>query len=218
MADRGDHLAQVVRHGDVDVRAVAAVVDEPARLAVHDRQLGRHVERVVGADLRPEAILERRDQASSAGVVLGVRRGDEHHVEGQANLVAAHLHVAFLEGVEQADLDPLGEIGKLVDGEDPPVGARDEAVVQRQLVGEVAPLGDADRVDLADQVGDRGVRCRQLLAVALVAVHPADRRVVTQLGDEVAGITRHGSERIVVDLAPGDDRQPLVEQVWSGSG
>ena len=34
------------------------------------------------------------------------------------------------------------------------------------LVGEVAALGDLDRVDLADQVGDRDVRRRELLAVA----------------------------------------------------
>ena len=92
---------------------------------------------------------------------------------GQADLVAADLHVALLEHVEQADLDALGEVGQLVDGEDAAVGAGHEAVVQRELVGEVAALGHLDGVDLADEVGDRGVGRGQLLAEAVVAVHPA---------------------------------------------
>ena len=45
----------------------------------------------------------------------------------------------------------------------------------RELVGEVAALGDLDRVDLADEVGDRRVGGGQLLAEAVVAVHPLDR-------------------------------------------
>ena len=142
--------------------------------------LGVDLERVVGADLDAEAILERRDDPSAVGVVLGVGRGDEHHVERQPDLVAADLDVALLEHVEHADLDSLGQVGQLVDGEDPAVGARHEAVVERQLVGQVAALGDLDRVDLADQVGDRGVGRGQLLAEASLAVHPVDRRVVTQ--------------------------------------
>jgi len=36
-------------------------------------------------------------------------------------------------------------------------------------------LGDPDGIDLADQVGDRGVGGGELLAVALVARDPADR-------------------------------------------
>ena len=158
------------------------------RLLAHDGHLGLDVERVVGADLAAEAVLQRGDDAAPVGVVLRVGRGDEQHVERQADLVAADLHVALLEHVEQADLDALGEVGQLVDGEDAAVGARHEPVVQRQLVGEVAALGDLDRVDLADEVGDRRVGGGQLLAVAIVAVHPVDRGVVAVLGDEIAGV------------------------------
>ena len=164
------------------------------------------------ADLAAEAILQRGDDAAAVGVVLRVGRGDEQHVERQADLVAADLHVALLEHVEQADLDALGEVGELVDGEDAAVGARHEPVVQRELVGEVAALGDLDRVDLADQVGDRRVGRGQLLAEAVVAVDPVDRRVVAVLGDEVAGVLDDRVVRVVVDLAAGDDRHPLVEQ------
>ena len=68
------------------------------------------------------------------GVVLRVGRGDDEQVERQADREAADLDVALLEDVEQADLDPLGEVGQLVDRDDAAVGARDEAVVERQLV------------------------------------------------------------------------------------
>ena len=134
------------------------------------------------ADLAAEAVFQRRDDAAAVGVVLGVRRGDEHEIERQADLVATHLHVALLEHVEQADLDALGEVGQLVDREDAAVRAGHEAVVERQLVGEVAALGHLDRVDLADEVGDRRVGSGELLAEAIVAVHPVDRRVVAVLG------------------------------------
>ena len=88
-----------------------------------------------------------------------------------------------------------------------------QAVVERELVGEVAALGHLDRVDLADEVGDGGVGRGQLLAVAGVAVHPVDRRVVALLGDQLAGVAGHRRVRVVVDLAAGDDGHPLVEQL-----
>ena len=144
-------------------------------LLLDDRHLELGVERVVRADLRAEPVLERRDDAAAVRVVLGVRRRDEHEVEREADLVAADLHVALLEHVEQTDLDPLGEVGQLVDREDPAVGARHEPVVDGELVGEVAALGDLDRVDLADEVGDRRVGRGELLAEAALAVHPLDR-------------------------------------------
>ena len=160
-----------------------------------------------------EAVLQRRDDPAAVRVVLRVGRRDEHHVEREPDLVAADLDVALLEHVEQTDLDALGEVGELVDREDAAVRARHEAVVDRQLVGEVATLGDLDRVDLADEVGDRRVGRRELLAEAAVAVHPLDRRVVAALGDEHARVVRDRVVRVVVDLAAGDDRHPLVEQI-----
>jgi len=84
--------------------------------------------------------------------------------------------------------------------------------VQGQLVAEVTALSDLDRVDLADQVGDRSVGRRQLLAKALVAVHPCDRCRITQLVEQVTRVFANRSERIVVDLAAGNDRHPFIEQ------
>ena len=76
--------------------------------------------------------------------------------------------------------------GSSLIAEDAAVRAGHQPVVDGELVGEVAALGDLDRVDLADEVGDRRVGGGELLAVTTVAVHPLDRRVVAALGDQVA--------------------------------
>ena len=113
LAHLGDDLGHERRH--LHVEPVGA---ERPRLLLDDRGLELGVERVVRADLRAEAVLERRDDAAAVRVVLGVRRRHEHEVDRQADLVAADLHVALLEHVEQTDLDALGEVGELVDRED----------------------------------------------------------------------------------------------------
>ncbi len=84
--------------------------------------------------------------------------------------------------------------------------------MQGELVGEVAALGHLDRVDLADEVGDRGVGGGQLLAEAVVAVDPVDGSGIAHLGHQVAGVFARRVVGVVVDFAAGDDRHPLVEQ------
>ncbi len=120
--------------------------------------------------------------------------------------MATDLDVSFLQHVEQADLDALGEIRQLVDGEDAAVGPGHEPVVQRELVGEVAALGHLDRVDLADQVRHGGIGCGELLAVPVAPVDPGDGCVVAGLGHHVAGHPGDGLVGIVVDLRSRDDR------------
>ena len=87
-----------------------------------------------------------------------------------------------------------------------------QAVVERELVGEVPALGDLDGVDLADEVRNRGVGRGELLREAQLAVHPHHGRAVALFGDEVAGVARHREVGIVADLGPRHHRQPLVEQ------
>ena len=53
-----------------------------------------------------------------------------------------------------------------------------------ELVREVAALGDLDRVDLADEVGDGDVGRGQLLAEALLALQPDDLYVVASANPE----------------------------------
>ncbi len=85
--------------------------------------------RVVGANLRADAVLERRDDFAARRVILRVRGKDQHHVERQTHWVTLNLHVAFLHDVEQPHLNLAGEIGQFVDGENAAVGARQQAVV-----------------------------------------------------------------------------------------
>ena len=141
---------------------------------------------------------------------------NEQDVEREANLVAADLHVPFFEHVEQADLDPLGQVGQLVYGEHATIGRGHQAVVQCELVGKVATFGHLDRIDLTDQVSDRGVGCRQLLAEAMIAMDPVDRGFVALLRDQPLALSRDRVVGVVVDLGAGDDRHPLVEQLGQG--
>jgi hypothetical protein len=166
----------------------------------------------VRPDLGPEPVLERRDDPPAARVVLRVRARDDEEVERQADGEAADLDVALLEDVEEAHLDALREVRQLVDGEDPAVGTRDQPVVERQLVTQVAAFGDTDRVDLADEVGDRDVGRGELLGIAAVARQPVDRRVVTELVDERPCRRGDGRVRVVIELAAADDGDRLVEE------
>ena len=199
--EAGDDVEQVAGHDRVD-----------ARLLPDELGLGLEADGVVGADLGAEAVLQRGDDPAAVGVVLRVRAGDDEQVQGEAQLVAAHLDVALLEDVEQGDLDALGEVGQLVDGEDPAVGARDQAVVDGLAVAEAAALRDLDRVDVADEVADRRVGSGELLAEALAAVPPADRQQVAELAGEAPAARADRRRRVVVDLAALDDGDPLVEQ------
>ena len=139
-----DDLADVDRHLD---RFPVLSAIEP-RFLRGDLHRVLAVGRVVRADLRADAVLQRRDDLAARRVVFRV--GGEHHqqVERQADGIALNLDVAFLKDVEQADLDLAGEVGQLVDAEDAAVGARQQPVVNRQLVGQLQPAArrlDRDR-------------------------------------------------------------------------
>ena len=146
-------------------------------------------------------------------VVLGIRRRDEQHVKRQPDLVPADLHVAFLQDVEQRHLDPLRQIGKLVDRDDAPVGPGDESEMDRELVGEVAALGHTNGVHVADEVGHGDVRRRELLGVPSVAREPRDRHVVAVFHDASPALRTDGPVRVLVDLTPGDHRSLLVHEL-----
>src|SRR6185436_15027413 len=130
---------------------------ELRELGLHDGDLVLEPPRIVGADLRAEAVLEGRDDASAIRVVLGVGAGDDIHVDRQPHLVAANLDVALFHDVQQAHLDTLGQVRQLVEREDATIGPRHEPVVDGQLVAEVSTFGDLDRVDLADEIRDGDV-------------------------------------------------------------
>ncbi|CAB4948911.1 unannotated protein [freshwater metagenome] len=81
------------------------------------------------------------------------------------------------------------------------------------FIGKMSTLGDFDGIDLADEIGDRGIGGGELLAVALVSVHPANWSGVAHFGHEVASGLGDRGVGVVVDLGTGDDRHPFVEQI-----
>ena len=173
-----DSRSARVNRARISTRWSGTPADEVGLLPDH-RDLVLELDRVVGADLGAEPVLERGDDAAAVGVVLGVRAGHHQGVQRQAQHVAADLDVALLHHVEHRDLDPLGEVGQLVDRHDAAVRARDQPEVDGLGVTEAAALGHLHRVHVADQVGHAGVGRGQLLGVPLVAVaprRPAGRR------------------------------------------
>src|SRR5262249_44856002 len=99
----GDDLFHVLGR-----RPAHTIGGERRAFRLHDGDLVGEPPRIVRADLRPEAVLERRDDAPAVGVVLGIRAGDDIHIDRQPHLVAADLHIALLHDVEEPDLDALG--------------------------------------------------------------------------------------------------------------
>ncbi len=90
--------------------------------------------RIMRADLAADAILKRRDDFAARRVVFRIGGEHQHDVQRQPHRIAFDLHVAFLHDVEQPYLDLAGQVGQFIDGEDAAVGARQQAVVHRQLM------------------------------------------------------------------------------------
>ncbi len=96
---------------------------------------------IVRANDRADAVLQRRDDPAAVGVILGVGAEDQADVQVQANRIAANLHVALFEHVEQADLNARGQVRQFVDGED----ARDCCAGSGRSASSIHPTGIAPR-------------------------------------------------------------------------
>ena len=88
--------------------------------------------------------------------------------------------------LNKTHLNLAGEVRQLVDAEDAAIGPRQQAVVNRQLVGQLQPAARRlDRIDVAHHVGDGHVRRRELLDVArrrAAAMRSACRRLRPRCG------------------------------------
>ncbi len=84
--------------------------------------------------------------------------------------------------------------------------------MERQLIGQVTTFGHLDRVDFADEVGNRRIGGRQLFAITGGAVNPRDRGVVAEFQHQILGVLGNRVVGIVEDLGADHDGQPLVEQ------
>ena len=189
------------------------VVVETGALPVHDPDFRFQGLGIVGADFGAVPVLERGDDPTAVGVIFRVCAGHDVDIQRQADLVAADLHIPLFHDVEEADLDFFAQIRQFVDGEDAPVRAGNKTVMDRQLVRKVPPLGDFDRIDLADQIGDRDVRRGELFAVSFFAPEPGDFRPILQ-GPKLF-LTAFANRVVgaVVDLAPGQGRDLFIQQV-----
>ena len=155
-------------------------------------------------DQRPDPVFQLRNHLAAA-VVRGRVGGEEHQdVDVEPHGIAADLHVAFFEDVEEPDLHQLVEFRQLVHGEDAAVHARDEPEVQR-LFGRHAGSGGQPRgIDFADHVGELRAG-GQTLGVARFARPPGDRHLrLGQFRQHPPAGAGNGPVGVFMHRTPGD--------------
>ena len=69
-----------------------------------------------------------------------------------------------------------------------------------------------DGINVANQVGDRYVRRRELLNEALVPAEPRQGRSIAAFRQQLSGVLRNRGEWIVIDFAAGHDGYPFIQQ------
>src|SRR5216684_6090478 len=229
LADAGaavDALVFASLEGDFfhDLAEIGRDVDLLAGIAAHPGFLRRDSHTffdaggIMRANLCADTVFQWRDDFSARGVILGIGGENEEHVERKAEGVALNLDVAFLHDVEEADLNFSGEVREFIDGKNAAIGAGEKAVVNGELVGEVAAAaGGADGIDVADDVGHGHVGSGELFDETILARHPGDRSIVAVGGDFFAAGAADGFERIVIDFTARDDGHFRVEQVHEPS-
>src|SRR5215472_270714 len=165
------------------------------------------------ANFGANAVLEGRDDFAARGIVFRIRREDEEHIQSHANGIALNLDIALLHDVEEAHLNLAGKIGEFVNREDAAIGAREQSVVNRQLVRQIfPPTGRLDGIDVAEDIRDRYIRGSELLDVAMFAGEPGDRRCVTLACDSLFARAAKRTIRIVVNLTAGKHGDLRIEE------
>ena len=206
--DFRNNFLHELRHRD----PIAVAVQQGRTLGLHDVNLNADVPGVMGADLGAVAVLERGDDAAAVGVILGVGAGHNANVQRQPRPETADLHVALLHDVEEPDLQFLRQVRQFVDAENAPIGARHQAVVDHQFIGQIAAFGNLDGVDFADQLRRRHVGRGQFFAVAVLAIQPGNWRVIAFFVEPFDRVAGDGVQGVVVNFAPFHVRHPRIEQ------
>ena len=148
------HLPQIIR----DLYAATRIALHPGFLR-SDAHSFFESPGVMRANLSADAVLQWSDDLSACGVVFRIRCKDEQNVKSQTQRVTLNLDITFLHDVEEAYLNFTSEIRKFVHGENAAIRARQEAVMNRQLVGEVTSAARRlDGVQIADDVRDGDIR------------------------------------------------------------
>ena len=82
----------------------------------------------------------------------------------------------------------------------------------RQLVRQIPPLGNLNRVNLPNQIRHRNIRRRQLLAIPLLPTHPHNRRVIPLRLQDPPALRANRNQRIAIQIAPRQRRHCLIQQ------
>ena len=135
-------------------------------LLLHDLDAQLPGQRIMRVDYRADAVLQLRNHLAAAVESGRVGREQDQHVDVEADGIAADLHVALFEDVEQADLHEFVQFGQFVDGEHAAMHAGDQAEMQGLLGRHAHAAGQLGGIDLADHVGEFRAR-GQTLGIAL---------------------------------------------------
>src|SRR5256886_11398996 len=137
-------------------------------------------------------------------------RSDDIYIQWQANFIATNLYIALFHDVQQAYLNTFSQIWQFVDAENPTVCPWNHAIVNRQLVREIATLCDTNGINLADEIRDGDIRCRQLLAVTLIARQPGNLNVIATFLYPITACLTDRLIGIVIYLAASNDRHDFI--------
>ena len=106
------------------------------------------------------------------------------------------------------------QVGELVDAEDAAIGARHDAEMHHLRIGQrQAPGRCLDRIDVAEQIGDRDIRRRQFLVITLLTREPVDGGVVALLFDHAQARHRDRCQRVVIQLRATDHGNGVIEEL-----
>ncbi len=195
---------------DVDIPSIAT----DHRFLFRDANSVFKGARIVGKNLGVNSVFQRCNNIAAVRVVLGICREHDHKVERYPDVETTDLNIFFLHDIKEADLDSGLKVRKFVDSEDSSIRAGNDPEVNRPLVRVVEPLRRGlNRVDVADEVGNRDVRGREFFPVSGIAVEPLDLDVVPVLLDEIHAALAHWLEGVVIDFASLDDGNELVEKI-----
>ncbi len=210
--DALDHLLHILRNVQL-----VAIAPGP-RLLRSNRDAFVERSGIVRANLRTNAIFQRRDDLSTRRIVLRIGAEYKGDIKGQAHRISLNLHIAFLHDVEQTHLNLAGEIGQLIDGKNASIGARQQPVVHRQFAAEFMPAACSfNGIDIADQIRNRDIGSRQLFYVPILGSEISDGRAVAVLGDFLMAAAADRRIRVVMDLAAGDVWHLRVKQRCKGA-
>src|SRR5260370_911759 len=90
--------------------------------------------RIMSTNLRTNTVFERRDDASTVGIIFRVGAGDNVYIQRQTNLIPTNLHITLFHNIQQTYLNTLCQVRQLVNTEDAAISARNQTVVDGQLI------------------------------------------------------------------------------------